>query len=263
MELNLEDSTALVTGSSKGLGKGAATALVREGGNVVINGRNQDQLEETANEIREIGSGEVIAQQADLTVADDISQLVQRTVDEFGGLDHLVTSAGGPASKPFLETNAEEWYHAYDLLVMSVARLVWESAEYLQADGGGSIVNITSHSVKEAIDGLVLSSSVRMSVIGLEKTLSRELGPHVRVNSVMPGAHSTDRIEYLFEKWVDQGKYDTYDEVYEDYIEDVPVNHLGDPDEFGNIIAFLCSDRASFINGEAVMIDGGEARSNL
>lgn len=116
----------------------------------------------------------------------DIIRLVERTVEEFGGMDHLVTSAGGPPSGPFLETTDEDWYDAFDLLVMSVSRLVRESVEHLQADDGGTIVNITSRRVKEAISSLVLSNSVRMGVIGLEKTLSRELAPEVRANAILP-----------------------------------------------------------------------------
>jgi 3-oxoacyl-[acyl-carrier protein] reductase len=263
MDLEIDGNAALVAASSSGLGKAAATALAREGANVVVNGRDEEQLEAAADDIREVAEGDVVAQPADLTVAEDVSALVQRTVDEYGGLDHLVTNAGGPPSKPFKETTDEEWYDAYDLLVMSVVRLVRESVDHLEAGDGGSIVHSTSHSVKEAIDGLVLSNSVRMSVIGLEKTLSRELAPDVRVNAVMPGAHETDRMEYLIQNAVDQGEFEDYDEGYEAWTDEIPTGDLGPPEEFGNAVAFLLSERASFINGEAVMIDGGDARSNL
>jgi NAD(P)-dependent dehydrogenase (short-subunit alcohol dehydrogenase family) len=228
-----------------------------------VNGRDEERLEAAVEEIRSVADGEVVGQTADLTDADDVSMLVQRAVDEFGGLDHLVTNAGGPPSKPFKETTDEEWYDAYDLLVMSVVRLVRESVDHLEASDSGSIVHSTSHTVKEGIDGLVLSNSVRMAVIGLEKTLSRELAPDVRVNSVMPGAHQTDRMEYLIENAVERGEFDSYDASYDSWTEDIPMGDLGSPEEFGNLVAFLLSDRASFINGEAVMIDGGDARSNL
>ena len=262
MDLDIEGNAAIVAASSSGLGKAAATALAREGANVVVNGRDEERLEAAAEDIRGVASGDVVAQPGDLTEADDIDALVGRAVDEFGGLDHLVTNAGGPPSKPFEETTDEEWYQAYDLLVMSVVRLVRESIPHLK-DGGGSIVCSTSHSVKEAIDGLVLSNSVRMSVVGLEKTLSRELAPDVRVNSVMPGAHETDRMVYLIENAVERGEFDSYEESHEAWTDDIPTGDLGSPAEFGNLVAFLCSERASFINGEAVMIDGGDARSNL
>ncbi len=263
MDLDIQGNAALVSASSSGLGKAAAMALAREGANVVVNGRDEDRLERAVADIRDEATGEVIGRSADLTNRVDIETLVQETVDEFGGLDHLVTNAGGPPSKPFLETTDDEWQQAYDLLVMSVVHLVHEAAEHLQAGNGGTIVHSTSNSVKEAINNLVLSNSVRMSVIGLEKTLSRELAPEVRVNAVMPGAHETDRMVYLIENSVDKGKHDSYEAGYKARTDDIPLGKLGPPEEFGNIVAFLSSERAAFINGEAVMVDGGDARSNL
>ena len=263
MNLNIEGNAALVTASSSGLGKAAATALAREGANVVINGRDEDALAETAEEIRAEGSGDVVTQRGDLTEKDDIEAMVETTVDEFGGVDHLVTSAGGPPSGPFMETTDEDWYEAYDLLVMSVVRLVREAAEHLQADGGGTIVNITSRSVKEAIDGLVLSNAVRMSVVGLEKTLSRELAPEVRANTVLPGSHETARIRELIEDSVERGEFDSYEEGLRARGEEVPLGRIGDPMELGDTVAFLSSERSSFVNGVAVPIDGGSGASNL
>jgi 3-oxoacyl-[acyl-carrier protein] reductase len=263
MDLEIEGNAALVTASSSGLGKASATALAREGANVVINGRDEERLEETAAELRELGDGEVVAVQGDLTDADDIERLVERTVEEFGGLDHLVTSAGGPPSGPFMETTDEDWYQAFDLLVMSVVRLVRESAEHLRADGGGTIVNITSRSVKEAIDSLVLSNSVRMSVIGLEKTLSKELAPEVRANSVLPGAHETSRIEELIEQAVERGEFDSYEEGLAARGESTPLGRIGDPMELGDTVAYLSSPKSGYINGVAVPIDGGGGQSNL
>lgn len=263
MDLGIEDNAAIVTASSSGLGKAAATALAREGASVVVNGRDEDRLQTAVDEIQETATGEVIGHVADLTIASDVESLVERAVDEFGGLDHLVTNSGGPPSKAFMETTDEEWQQAYELLVLSVVRLIREAAPHLRGNGGGTIVNSTSHSVKEAIDGLVLSNSVRMSVIGLEKTLSREFAPEVRVNAVMPGAHETDRMVYLIENAVEQGEFDSYEEGHEAWTNEIPYGDLGPPEEFGNVVAFLSSERAAFINGEAVMIDGGDARSNL
>ena len=263
MKMGIEGDTALITASSSGLGKASATALAREGANVVINGRDADRLEAAAEDVRDQAAGDVVTQQGDLTRKVDVERLVEAAVDEFGGLDHLVTSAGGPPSGPFLETTDEEWYEAYDLLVMSVVRLVRESAEHLRADGGGTIVTITSKSVKEAIDGLVLSNAVRMSVVGLEKTLSRELAPEVRANTVLPGSHETDRMASLIEDGVDRGEHDSYEEGKAALSDEVPLGRLGQPDEFGDVVAFLCSERAGFINGEALMVDGGETRSSL
>lgn len=262
MDLQIDGNAALVTASSSGLGKASATALAREGANVVINGRDEDRLEEAREEIEEVATGEVVAQPGDLTDADDVTALVDTAAEEFGGLDHLVTSAGGPPSGPFLETSEEDWYDAYDLLVMSVVRLVKEAAPHLREDGG-TIVTITSRSVKEAIDSLVLSNSVRMSVIGLEKTLSQELAPEVRANAVLPGPHETARIRELVEQAVERGDYDSYEEGLAGWSEGIPLERIGDPMELGEVVAFLSSPRSSFVNGVSVPIDGGAGASNL
>ncbi|AEH36807.1 SDR family oxidoreductase [Halopiger xanaduensis] len=262
MDLQIDGNAALVTASSSGLGKASATALAREGVNVVINGRDEDRLADAKADIEEVATGEVVAQPGDLTEEDDIEQLVETTVDEFGGLDHLVTSAGGPPSGPFLETDDEDWYEAYELLVMSVVRLAREAEPHLKEGEGGTIVNITSRSVKEAIDSLVLSNSVRMSVIGLEKTLSQEFAPDVRANAVLPGPHETSRIEDLVEQAVERGEYDSYEEGLENWA-DNPLERVGDPMELGNTVAFLSSPQSGFINGQSIVIDGGTTGSNL
>jgi NAD(P)-dependent dehydrogenase (short-subunit alcohol dehydrogenase family) len=263
MDLQIDGNAALVTASSSGLGKASAKALAREGANVVINGRNEGRLNAAAEEIREGADGEVVTCPGDLTVAADIERMVERTVGEFGGMDHLVTSAGGPPSGPFSETDEEDWYDAYELLVMSVVRLIHESTEHLQASGGGTVLNITSHSVKEAIDSLVLSNSVRMGVIGLEKTLSRELAPEVRVNAVLPASHETQRIVDLIKAAVERDEYDSYAEGREAWADDIPLGQLGDPDRLGDMVAFLSSFRAEHVNGQAIVLDGGSGRSNL
>ena len=262
MDLQIDGNAALVTASSSGLGKASAKALAREGANVVINGRDEDRLAEARAEIEGVATGEVVAQPGDLTNEDDIERLVETTVDEFGGLDHLVTSAGGPPSGPFLETDDDDWYEAYDLLVMSVVRLAREAHPHLEAGEGGTIVNITSRSVKEAIDSLVLSNSVRMSVIGLEKTLSQEFAPDVRANAVLPGPHETARIEELVEQAVERGEYDSYEEGLESWATN-PLERVGDPMELGNTVAFLSSSQSGFINGQSIVIDGGTTGSNL
>jgi 3-oxoacyl-[acyl-carrier protein] reductase len=261
MDLEIEGNAALVTASSSGLGKASAKALAREGVNVVVNGRDEERLSEAAAEIREVASGEVVAQAGDITETGDVSTLVETTVEEFGGLDHLVTSAGGPPPGSFLDTDDEDWYDAYDLLVMSVVRLAREAAPHLREDGG-TIVTITSRSVKEALDDLVLSNSVRMSVIGLEKTLSKEFAPEVRANAVLPGAHETARIRELVEERVERGEFDSYEDGVAAWANN-PLERVGDPMELGDTVAFLSSPRSGFITGAAVPIDGGSSGSNL
>ncbi|WP_435073554.1 SDR family oxidoreductase [Halorubrum sp. HHNYT27] len=263
MDLQLEGDAALVTASSSGLGKAAAKALVREGANVVINGRDEGRLERAREEVAAAGDGRVVAKTGDLTDSDDISDLVSATIEAFGGIDHLVTSAGGPPSGPFIETTDRDWYEAYDLLVMSVVRLVREAADELRAGDGGNVVHITSISVKEAIDSLVLSNSVRMGVIGLAKTLSRELAPEVRFNSVLPGPIETERTADLIEQAIARGEVESYQEGLAAKGSSTPLGRIGRPMELGNTVAFLCSPTAAFINGVTVPIDGGLSRSNL
>jgi len=262
MQSKIASNVALVTASSSGLGRVATVALAERDANVVMNGRNEDRLDDAVAEISQVGKGDVVGIPGDLTDPDDIERLMSMTVEEFGGLDHLVTSAGGPPSGPFLETADDDWYHAFDLLVMSVVRLVREATPYLR-DSGGTIVNITSRSVKEAIDSLVLSNSVRMAVIGLEKTLSKELAPEVRANAVLPGPHETSRIRDLVEQAVERGEYDSYEEGLDSRGADIPVGRIGEPSELGEAVAFLSSPRSSYINGVAIPVDGGASASNL
>ena len=265
MDLEIAGDAALVTASSSGLGKASARALAAEGANVVLNGRDEDRLEEAVADVRADAAADATAvgHAADLTDPDDVDALVRRPIEEFGGLDHLVTSAGGPPAESFLETTDEEWYEAFDLLVMSVVRAVRAAAPHLRADGGGTIVTIASISVKEAVDDLVLSNSVRMGVVGLEKTLSKELAPEVRANAVLPGTHETPRVETLVEEGIEDGEYDSYDEGLDDWAREIPVEHLGDPMDLGRTVAFLSSPQSSYLSGVAIPIDGGEGASNL
>ena len=260
MDLELDGNAALTLASSSGLGYASAEALAREGAHVAICGRDEDRLADARADLEAVGDGEVLAVQADVTAADDVERLVAETVDAFGGLDHLVTSAGGPPSGPFLDTDDDDWQSAYDLLVMSVVRSTREAYPHL-ADGGGSIVNITSRSVQEVIDGLVLPNSVRRAVIGLMKTQAREFAPDVRVNAVLPGAHETGRIEELIEQSVDRGEFDSYEDGRAEWSEGVPLERVGDPRELGEAVAYLCSERASYISGAAIPVDGGSLRS--
>jgi len=263
MDLELEGTSALVTASSSGLGKASATALAREGANVVVNGRDEQRLADAVDEINAVGDGQVVGVQGDLTEKPDIEHLVEQTVEEFDGIDTLVTSAGGPPSGPFEETTDEDWYDAFDLLVMSAVRTVREAAPHLRESEQGTMTFVTSRSVKEAISSLILSNSVRMAVIGLEKTLSQELAPEVRSNAILPGPHETSRIEELVEQAVERGEYESYEAGLEARGSGIPIGRIGDPMELGDTVAFLSSPKSSYINGVALPIEGGAGASNL
>lgn len=265
MDARLQGDTALVTAGGSGLGKATAMEFAREACNVVINDIDQRSLDETkaeiVSEIEEEGAIHTV--QGDLTKADDIEELVEETVERYGTIDHLVTSSGGPPSGPFLEMEDEDWYTAFDLLVMSLVRLAREAYPYLKERNGGTIVTSTSRSVKEAIEGLVLSNSVRSGVAGLAKTFSMEFAPKVRTNMVMPGPTETQRQVDLIEAAIERGEYGTYEEGLAAKAEGIPLGRIGDPEEFAKFVVLLSSPLASYVNGAAIPIDGGAMASNV
>lgn len=261
MNLDIEDNVALCTAASSGLGLASAKALARDGAHVAICGQTDVHLEAAAEALLDVGSGDALAIEADITDPDHIGAFVEETVDQFGHIDHVVTSAGGPPPGPFLEMTERDWYGSYDLLVMSVVWTLQETYPYLSESDAGTVVAITSRSVQEVIDDLVLSNAVRRAVIGLVKTIAREFAPEVRVNAVLPGAHETNRIRSLIESAVDRGEYDDYQAGYEDWAADNPLGRIGEPRELGDVVAFLSSERASYVNGAAIPVDGGVLRS--
>jgi len=261
MDLGIDGNVALCTAASSGLGLASATALAGEGADVVVCGRTESTLESASDQLRAAGDGEVLAVQADVTDPDHVTALVDRTVDRFGGIDHVVTSAGGVPSGPFTEMTDEDWYDAHEMLVMSAVWTYREARPHLEDSDAGTIVAIASRTTREVADALVLSNSVRRGVVGLVKTLSREFAPEIRSNVVLPGAHETPRIRELIEQAVERGDVPDYDAGYDDWAEDVPLDRIGEPQELGDVVAFLSSERASYVNGAAVPIDGGSLRS--
>jgi len=261
MDLDIDGNAALVTASTSGLGLASAAVLARQGANVAICGRNEKRLERARDHVDAQGDGDVLAKRTDLTDPSQVSGLVEATVEAFGGIDHLVTSAGGPPSTTFLETTERDWYEAYDLLVMSVVWTIQEVHPYLLESEQGSIVCITSRTVQEVADGLLLSNAVRRGVIGLVKTVSREFAPEIRANAVLPGTIETPRIEELLEARVADGTYPDYEAGLEAMAADIPMGRIGDPEELGAVVAFLSSPHASFVTGVEVPIDGGLMRS--
>lgn len=265
MDLEIAGNTALVTASSSGLGKASATTLAAEGANVVVNGRDEARLETAVDDVRDAAAegASVIGHAIDLTDPDAGDALVDRAIAEFGGVDHLVTSAGGPPAMPFVQTSDEDWYEAFDLLVMSVVRTIRAAEPHLRESANGTIVTIGSLRVKEATDNLVLSNAVRSGVIGLEKTLSKEFAPEIRANAVLPGTHRTPRVEKRVENGVRDGRYESFADGLDARASNIPLGHLGDPERFGQTVAFLSSPASAFISGAAIPIDGGEGASTM
>lgn len=259
MELGLRDRVAVVAASSQGLGRATAEAFAREGARVVINGRDGERLRQAAREMREQTGAEVEAVPGDLTEAENCQRLIDRAVERFGSIDALVTNAGGPPSKSFEELTDDDWHFAFDLTMMSTVRLTRAALPHLR-ETRGSVVNVTSISVKQPIAGLVLSNSIRPGVVGLSKTLADELAQAgVRVNDVAPGSIWTDRQKYLTGARA-QREGIPLEQAVQQTEAGIPLGRYGRPEDVANAVVFLCSQAASYITGVTLLVDGGAYR---
>jgi 3-oxoacyl-[acyl-carrier protein] reductase len=262
MDLGLKDSVALVTASSSGLGKAAAMEFAREGARVAICARS-DQLKATADEIRDQTDAEVLDIRTDLTKPKDIKTLVKLTHEHFGRIDILVANNGGPLPGNFLDLQPEHWEAAVELTLMSTVRLCYAVVPIMLEQGSGSIVASKSYSVKQPIDHLILSNSIRLAVIGLMKSLANEFGPKgIRVNSINPYWTWTERIEHLLADRASRNQTTIKEEAAKITL-DAPLRRMGTIEEYGRTIVWLASPAASFIHGHALMFDGGAVRAIL
>jgi 3-oxoacyl-[acyl-carrier protein] reductase len=256
MDLGLKGKTALVTASSKGMGRACALGLCAEGARVVMCARTERDLTAAAEDIRARTGGEVLAIPADVTRADQVKSLVTRARDAFGGVDILVANAGGPPRGVFDELTDEQWYGAFEVSLLSVVRLIREVLPGMRQRRWGRIITIQSMSVKQPIPGLDLSNAVRPGTAGLMKTLATDLGRDgILVNTVCPGRILTDR---LLGGARQAGL--SPDEFAIQAGADVPLGRVGTPEEFANVVVFLASERASYVTGVALLVDGGLVR---
>jgi len=260
MDLQLKDKTALVLASSKGLGKAIAMALAAEGADVVIGSRNQKELDETANEISAKYKTKIFPVAVDVTIPSDIENFVFRSVREFGKIDILVNNAGGPPFGKFESFDDQAWLKAFELNLMSAVRLSRLTVPYMRKTGSGRIINIVSLSVKTYLENSVLSTSIRMGVVGMAKMLSNELGPdNITVNNVAPGLFLTDRIRETMFKNMAAGQ--TENDVLIEMAKEIPLRRIGKPEELASLVAFLASPLAGYITGTTIQIDGGAVKS--
>ena len=257
MNLNLTGKRALVLAASRGLGFATAMGLAREGAALVICSRDATRIGEAAEKIRAATGARVEGLVADVSSGNEAARLVAHAVSTLGGLDIVVHNAGGPPAGEFLSITDAQWQKAFDQNLMSFVRLVQAAAPELKKAGGGRILTIASSSIKQPIPNLVLSNATRAGVWGLAKTLSRELGADkILINVIAPGRIQTERIEELDQlNATKAGK--PIDEVKRASVASVPLGRIGQPHELANLVVFLASDAASYITGQAIMVDGG------
>ena len=249
MDFGLSNKGALVMASSKGLGKAVAAELANEGCNVVICGRNDDTLKKTSDEITSESGRECFYVQGDITSQNDRKRILSYSKSKIKSIDVLVTNSGGPKPGSFDDHDNEDWRDAYSLLVESTVSMIRGVLPDMKEQKWGRIITITSQAVKQPVEGLILSNSVRSAILGLVKTLSIELGKHnITVNNVLPGYTLTDRLETLIRQ---RGT------SLENISVNVPLKRVGLPNEFAAAVAFLASEKASYINGVSLPIDGG------
>jgi 3-oxoacyl-[acyl-carrier protein] reductase len=257
MDLLLEGKAALVGGASKGIGRAIAKELLKEGARVVISSRSEENLLACVETLREETGKEAEWAVCDMTKPEDIKQLVATAVERFGGLDIVVNNAGGPPTGTFQDLDERYWHFAIDQNFLSVVRTVREALPHLIRSGSGRIINVTSVSVKQPIDGLILSNATRLGVVGLAKTLSRELALHgITVNNVCPGNIATERLMALIEERA-MRLGQTLEEAVSLEEGRVPMGFLGEASDVAQLTAFLASGPARFITGTTIQVDGG------
>jgi 3-oxoacyl-[acyl-carrier protein] reductase len=257
MDLGLNGRVAVVAASSQGLGKAVALALAREGVRLALCARTESTLDAAAEEIRRQTGAEVLTRAADVTVPQDVKRFAAEAATQFGTIDICVANAGGPPSKLFAETTMEDWQAAANLNLMSTVCLAKETLPIMQQQRWGRFIAITSLTVKQPVDGLVLSNAVRTGVSGLIKSLSNEYGLYnVLVNNVCPGYTATDRLVGLAEAIAGRERV-SVQEVESRWTNQIPLRRLGRPEELANLVVFLASERASYITGVSIAVDGG------
>lgn len=260
MNLGLVGKTALVIASSKGLGKAIAEQFVKEGTNVMLASRNIEQLKEVQEQLASLGKGKVSFVRCDIKNADEIKQLVLKTVECFGGIDILVNNAGGPPAGGFEEMDDDQWQQSFELNLLSYIRMIREALPYLKINGG-SILNIASSSIREPIPGLILSNTFRMGIAGLAKSLADELAPYnILVNTVAPGRIATERIKQLDESTAKKQGIST-EEASAQAQRSIPLGRDGKPEEFAKVVVFLASEGNTYMTGSSFFVDGGKLRS--
>lgn len=257
MDTGLKNRVAIVAASSQGIGKATAEAFAAEGCNVAMCARNEETLTRAAGEIRQRYGVQVLAEVVDVTQAPAVHDFVEKVASRFGGVDICVTNAGGPPAKGFLAATYEEWQRAVELNFLSTVYFAHEVIPYMQKKHWGRILTITSITTKQPVQDLVLSNAVRAAVVGLVKSLANEFGKDgILVNNVGPGYTATDRLKDLAASR-SQSSGKTQQEIFDGWAADASLKRLGEPREVADTIVWLASERASYITGQTILVDGG------
>jgi 3-oxoacyl-[acyl-carrier protein] reductase len=257
MDLGLKNKTAIVMASSDGLGKAIATEFAREGANVMLFSSSEEKLKKAQADIEALTGLKPAYFAGDLRKPLDIKGLVDYTIQTYGSVYALVNNAGGPPAGTFDQLDDDAWQNAFELTLLSYVRAIREVLPYMRAAGGGRILNSTSSSVKQVLDNLILSNTLRTGVVGLSKSLSQELGADgILVNVIGPGRIGTSRIAYLDQVRATQKKI-TVEEVKAEAFKTIALGRYGTPDEYGKLAVFLCSEANTYITGQTVLVDGG------
>lgn len=262
MNFEIKGKVAIIGGSSKGLGKACAISLAKEGANIVLCANDLNSLAETKKEIEELGA-KVLEIFADMSLASDNEKIIQETISTFGRIDILVNNSGGPKPGTFNDISSDDWDEAYNSVLKYNIRMIKSCLPHMEKNQWGRIINITSLSVKEPAPTLILSNVFRSGVVSLAKSLSKELiGKGITINSICPGAFKTDRaIDLMKTKAKSLGI--TISEVEEQAVNSFPQKRYQNPEELGDLVCFLSSNRASAITGTTIQIDGGISNSLL
>jgi 3-oxoacyl-[acyl-carrier protein] reductase len=263
VDLGIRGKVAIVAASSRGLGRASAEALAAEGADLVLCARGEAALRETAEHIRRESGVRVVDVAADVATASGIADVLSAALGELGRVDILVTNGGGPPAGAFEMHTREAWDAAVRTTLTSVVELVRGVLPGMRERRWGRIVNITSIAVKQPVDNLILSTSLRSAVTGFARTLANEVAPHgITVNNVMPGYTRTARVEELATHNATRAGTDTKD-AFATWEREIPMGRLGEPAELGAMVAFLCSTQASYTTGASIPVDGGWIRSLL
>jgi 3-oxoacyl-[acyl-carrier protein] reductase len=262
MNLGVRGRVAIVCGASAGLGRAAAAALAREGASLVICSRDRKRIAAAAAAMRRTAAkgAEVVSMVADMSSAADIDRLVRATLKRFGRIDILVSNAGGPPVAAFPDLSDEAWEQGARLTLMSTVRCIRAVLPHMKRQGWGRVVTITSIAARQPINDLVISSTLRPGLLGLTKVLGNQYAADgICINAVAPGFILTDRQREIGDARA-RAKGITFEEYLRDSAREIPAGRLGRPEELADVIAFLCSERASYINGTTITVDGGLAR---